>query len=127
MDLKNASETVINLTKEFITLVERVEPGWTRAFWRFESEDARYGSNASYESPSGIFLIGAIKQGAAYERMNELGRQLWDAEPDAKKRFCVCLLVVDSAFNYELKFERQDIRKWKITKMDGASGLPAGL
>jgi len=127
MNLESASELVVNLAKEFVTLVERLDPTWIRAFWRFESEEARYGSNASYDSPGGIFLIGAIKEGAAYERMNELGRQLWGAERDPSKRFCVCLLVIDCSLDYELKFEQQDIRKWKITKTNGATGIPADL
>jgi len=127
MDFDSAAESVIGLAQEFISLVRQLDPTWTRAFWRFESEELRYGSNASYVSPNGVFLVPALKQRVAIDALNEMGRKLWASEPDSAKRFCVCLLLVDSNFSYEIKFERQDLSKWRITKLDGATGLPAGL
>jgi hypothetical protein len=127
MDFDRSSEVIVALAQEVVAMTRRIDPLWSRAFWRFESEDSRYGSNSSYVAPSGVTLIPTVSEGATFNRLNHLGRQLWESEADPSKRFCVCLLVIDSSLNYEVKFERSDMSKWRITKLNGASGLPAGL
>ena len=127
MDLDKSSEVVIALAKEFMSAVRRIAPTWNRAFWRFESEEFRFGSNASYVTPDGVFLVPAIREGVLFDAMNSLGRQLWECEPDPTKRFCVCLLSIEDTFDYEIKFESRDISKWRITKVGGKSGIPEGL
>jgi hypothetical protein len=37
------------------------------------------------------------------------------------------LLVADSSFNYEIKFEYQDLQKWRISKIAGGTGVPEGI
>ena len=37
------------------------------------------------------------------------------------------LLIADSNFDYEIKFEYSDMDKWRISKMKGGTGVPAGL
>ena len=127
MDFDRSTEVIVSLAQEVVGMMRRIEPSWSRSFWRFESEDSRCGSNASYEGPSGVTLISTLSEGPAFNRLNELGRQLWESEANPEKRFSVCLLVIDSSLNYEVKFERSDMSKWRITKLNGASGLPAGL
>lgn len=127
MDLDKSSEAVVALAKEYISAVRRIAPTWTRAFWRFESEEFRFGSNASYETPDGVFLVDPMKEGALFKAMNSLGRELWESEADAKKRFSVCLLSANNTFEYEIKFEREDISKWRISKLNGKTGIPEGL
>jgi len=127
MDFDRSAEVIVALAQEIVVMMRRIDPSWIRAFWRFESEDFRYGSNSSYEGPSGVTLISALKESAAFNRLNQLGRQLWESEADPNKWFSVCLLVIDSALDYEVKFEKSDMSKWRITKLNGASGLPAGL
>jgi hypothetical protein len=127
MDFDRSSKVIVALAQEVVAMMRRIDPSWSRAFWRFESEDSRYGSNSSYEGPSGVTLIPTLGEGPAFNRLNHLGRQLWESESDPNKRFSVCLLVIDSSLNYEVKFEKSDMSKWRITKLNGASGLPAGL
>jgi hypothetical protein len=127
MNFDGASPVVIALAKEFISAMQRINPLWERAYWRFVCADDRYGSNASYSASTGISLIGALKEGKLFDDLNELGRRLWNFESDPSRKFCVCLLVVSSDFNYEIKFEQHDKNKWRITKLDGKSGLPEGL
>lgn len=43
------------------------------------------------------------------------------------KKRGVLLLSVDSQLNYDVKFEFEDVNRWKITKLNGATGLPAGI
>lgn len=35
--------------------------------------------------------------------------------------------MVDSSFEYEIKFEYEDMNRWRISKFDGGTGIPAGL
>lgn len=127
MNFDGASPVVIALAKEFITAMQRINPSWERAFWRFTSADDQYGSNASYTASSGVTLISTLSEGKLFEDLNDLGRQLWNFEIDPSRKFCVCLLIVNSDFDYEIKFEQRDPNKWRITKLDGKSGLPEGL
>ena len=124
MDFDKSSEVVVALAKEFISAIRRIDPNWNRAFWRFESEDYRFGSNASYVTPDGVSLISTIKEKVLFESMNLLGRSLWESESDPEKRFCVCLLSIEDNFDYEIKFERENMSRWRITKLDGKSGIP---
>jgi hypothetical protein len=127
MDFDGAAPVVISLAKELITAMQRIKPGWERAYWRFVSEDDRYGSNASYSAATEVTLISTVKESQLFERLNNLGRQLWNSEHDLNRKFRVCLLVVTSDFDYEIKFEQHDENRWRITKLDGKSGLPDGL
>lgn len=127
LDLGKSSEVVVALAKEFMSAIRRISPTWKRAFWRFESEEFRFGSNASYVTLDGVYLVPAIKEGALFDAMNSLGRKLWECESDPTKRFCVCLLSIEDNFDYEIKFETEDLSKWRITKVGGKTGVPEGL
>ncbi|GAB7126174.1 hypothetical protein JCM19000A_06810 [Silvimonas sp. JCM 19000] len=39
----------------------------------------------------------------------------------------VFLLVIDSNFDYEIKFEYEDLDRWKISKLGGGTGVPVGI
>jgi len=39
----------------------------------------------------------------------------------------VFLLVTDSTFDYEIKFEYHDMNRWRISKLGGGSGVPEGI
>lgn len=36
------------------------------------------------------------------------------------------LLIVKDNFSYEIKYEFEDLEKWRITKLGGATGIPEG-
>ena len=127
MDFDGATPVVISLAKELITAMQRITPGWERAYWRFVSADDRYGSNASYSEATEVTLISTLRESQLFEKLNNLGRELWNSERDPSRKFRVCLLVVTSDFDYEIKFEQHDENRWRITKLDGKSELPDGL
>ncbi len=127
MDFDEASPLIIAQAKELISAMQRISPTWDRAYWRFESSDNHYGSNASYSCASEVTLISTLNESELFDRLNNLGRQLWSRETDPLRKFCVCLLVVTSDFDYEIKFEQSQKDKWNITMLDGKSGLPEGL
>lgn len=119
-----ASAVVVDLAKEFVSLVGSLDSTWTKAYYRFRAEELRYGSNASLVSGSGVILLGAIRHGPFYESMNEKGAKL--LHHLGKKRG-VFLLIVDNKLDYDIKFEWDDLRRWEISKMDGRSGIPEGI
>ena len=116
-----ATEIVIELAKEFIGLMRELEPKWSNAYYRFRFEEARQGSNASYVSDSNVSLIGALKWSGFYARMNALGAKLIDV---LGKTQGVFLLSVDADSNYDIKFDWDNLCRWEITKLNGATGLP---
>lgn len=116
--------TIIELAKEFIGIVRKIEPGWTKAYYRFRSEGFRFGSKSSYVVGSTAMLISAMKHAKFYESMNEKGVKLLSLMGKEKGVF---VLVVDSSFKYDVKFEWEDLQRWEITKMNGGTGVPDGL
>jgi hypothetical protein len=123
--MQDESSAVISLAKMLTSLAQRADPSWQRAFWRFECEELRYGSNGSYEGKTGVQLFSVLKEAATFNEMNELARKIWQSEPEKTKRFCVLLLSITSNSGYEMEFEHSDISKWKINMLDGNSGLPS--
>jgi hypothetical protein len=91
------------------------------------SDESCWESNGSYESPNGVFLIDPLKHQSLFELWNKHGPALREATSSLGKKFCTCLLVVDSKFNYEILFEDVDPERWIITKINGANGIPLGL
>lgn len=119
-----ATEVVIKLAQEFIELMRTLEPEWTKAFYRFRLEGDRYGSNASYAVDSNISLIGALKWADFYDRMNAHGAKLLDILGKGQGVF---LLTVDAEFDYDIKFEWDDLSRWEISKVNGGTGQPLGI
>jgi hypothetical protein len=121
---EEASSVTIELAKELIELVRNMEPRWSKAYYRFRSEGVRYGSNGSYVVSSGAVLISAMKNAAFYARMNEKGAKLLSLFGKEKGVF---LLIADANFDYDVKFEWEDLHRWEITKLNGGTGVPAGI
>lgn len=124
---KIANETAtltIEIAKDFMSFMQAVDRRAERAFYRLLSEEFHYGSNASYLAGDEVNLISAMKHRDFFAAMNEKGRALLASMGKVRGVF---LLVIDADFNYELKFEWNDLQRWKITKLDGGTGVPAGL
>ncbi len=47
-----------------------------------------------------------------------------EIKKEAGKDFCVCLLRIDSDYNYNIYYEYAESKKWLISKLDGQSGIP---
>jgi hypothetical protein len=121
-----STQLIVEIAKLFISHLQATAPDWRRAFLRFHADDAHYGSTASYETPSGVFLISVIKYKDMYAEVNSRGWELRSVLPGVSP-FCVFVLAVTSDFDYKFDFERVDKDRWKITKMAGASGIPQGF
>lgn len=120
---------VFEIAKEFVELVRRVEPKWSKAYFRFCLEGPRdgwtkHGATASYVIKSTAALIAASKHGTFYDSMNNKIMRLLTM---LGKDQAVVLVVINSTFHCDIKFEYQNLDQWKITKMDGGTGIPEGL
>jgi hypothetical protein len=120
----SATAAIQEMAKDFIRCLHRVAPDFERAFFRFRLEPAAYGSNASYVSGAAVLLLDPFENSAFFEAANERARSLLH---NFGKTQGVALLTVDAAFDYKIDFDWYDLDRWKITKVDGASGIPAGL
>jgi hypothetical protein len=123
-----ASALVIELAKHVISQMQAHFPGWKKAYLRFNApSDFQHGWNASYVTENGVELISALRHRTFNDEIMRIGPRLREALANKGKKFCVFLLWADSKFNYHIDFEWQDIDKWNITKLNGASGLPHGF
>ena len=115
---------IVDIAKRFIELLRQLEPKWKKGYLRFRFDPGQYGSNASYENDSKVLLIDAMKNNQFYVSVNKKGAELMK---DLGNPQGVFLLVVDSTFKYKYHFEYEDLERWKISKMDGATGVPVGI
>ena len=128
-NIDEATRITIELAKLLISTMQSIETPWVRAFVRFQmTEEDNWGCRGSYQTSTGVMLFNAMKEGKQlFHGVNELGPLLRDATSNNGKKCCVFLLIVDSKFNYDIKFEHNDSERWKITKLNGDDGLPVGL
>lgn len=127
-NIDEATQITIDLAKLLISTMQSKEIPWHRAFVRFQmADDGHCRCNGSYETSTDVKLFSALSDGKhLYHSVNELGPRLRQTSSNKDQQWCVFLLIVDSDFNYDIKFEYNDIGRWNITKLDGASGIPAG-
>lgn len=118
------SHLVVELAREFMQLAMKVNPSWTKAFFRYCHEGARVGSNASCVYNGVAELIDPFEHNVAFNRLNTIGEALFRT---IEKDQAIILLIVDNKFNYDVKFEYSDMSKWMINKIDGATGIPTGF
>ena len=114
---------VIELARHAMTWLQAKAPGWKAGYVRVHQEPGSTNARASYATQDDVHLISAV--GDPFVRAaGEIGARLIAA---MDKERGIALLIVTSDFNYEVKFEWNDLERWMITKMNGASGRPAGL
>jgi hypothetical protein len=119
-----ASALVIDLAAAFTRLADEAAPGFTTAYLRFAAEGARFGSTASCVTPAGAALVDAVAHRGAFGRLNAFGARLLRS---LGRETGVVLLVIDAARGYEIRFEHQDLGRWRISRRDGGTGVPEGL
>lgn len=121
---ENQTEVVIFLAKNFFDLMNRIQPGWERAFFRFYRERSSFGSKASFRYCEIVDLVRVIQNQDFFEAMNVGSNRLFDL---LNEDMGVFLLEIDSELGYQISFEFKNIDRWSISKMNGSSGMPSGL
>lgn len=85
-----------------------------------ESPEAK----GSYVHETGVEIIDVLKHKNFFHPIAQKGK---DPLAALGKTEGVFLLSTDSNFDYEIKFEYQNLERWKITKMEGGTGMPEGV
>ena len=119
-----AAAVVIELAREFIEMLRSLGLEWDNGYFRFVHEGLNYGSNASYVVGSKATLIDTFEYESTFDSMNENGVKLLELLGKQQGTF---LMTVDSKFDYKIQFEFQNLSRWRITKLDGGTGVPEGL
>ena len=112
---------VIELTHEFMATMRQIAPKYTKAFFRFSAEAGKHGSNGSYAIDANVALIDPFAHNKFFTSMNEKAMRLLSA---MEKKNGIILLAIDSAFNYDINFEYENFARWKISKVNGGTGIP---
>ena len=124
MSHDEATPIVIELAKGFISLVRQMQPDWQKAYLRFSNWDSVSEIKGSYLHPDGVRIIPVTEHKDFFHPAARKGKDLLVALGKGEGVF---LLLVDSNFDYEFKFDHQTRDKWKISKLDGGTGIPEGL
>lgn len=127
MNNEKISAISIDYAKSAFKFLKAIGARWDKAFFRFSADESHNDCSASYVSNGAATLLSAIDHDAYFETMARYGEKLSALTESQHAGGFVCLLVVDSGFDYKIKFEFADSQKWKITKLDGGTGMPAGL
>jgi len=124
MITEEASPLVVDLAKSFISLIRGIAPDWSTGYLRFCSQAFVAESKASYVHQSGVEIIDVLKYKDFFQAISVKGQELLATLGKPEGLF---LLIVDSNFDYEIKFEYSNLDKWRITKMRGGTGIPTEL
>jgi len=119
-----SSAEVVGLAKELAEFACRLEAGWTMAYFRFSFEPTRLGSVVSYAARGNVLLIDPRRNADFFSSMNARGEQLFQL---LNKDKGIILVSVNRELDFDVKFEFDDLGRWKISKLNGGTGLPEGV
>jgi hypothetical protein len=122
--LEQQSAIVIDMAKSLIELLREHVPGWARGYCRFAIDEGVRAVTGSYVSDGKVSLLDVVEYEDFANRIMDLGEKLF---PLIGKTSGVLLLSVSSDFNYDVKFEFEDLQRWVISKVGGGTGIPDGL
>lgn len=115
---------VIDIAKSFIKLVQGIEPKWNKAYFRFRLQESVCEAKGSYVHGTEVVIINVLKHKDFFHPINDKAQELLTL---LGKMQGVFLLVVNSNFEYDIKFEYENMNRWKISKLDGGTGIPEGI
>lgn len=119
-----ASALIVELAGDYIGFLSELEPRWCKAYCRLYINESHSRAQASYEFDTRVELVSAVTWPDFYDRMLGYGAKLFAA---LEQKRGVMLLTVDLDYNYKVDFEWDNLNRWEITKMDGATGRPEGI
>jgi len=125
---KTQSEVTVLLAKKFISYMKNFSEPWDNAYFRFHFSDNDYGCNGSFSSNGNASIFDVFEHETLFDSLQEIALQLHEAilNADNSANFRVALLTINSAYEYDIKYEYEDINKWEITKTK-SNGIPVGL
>ena len=121
---EEATPLAMDLAKSFTALIRDIAPDWSKGYLRFCSSSSVSEAKASYVHPAGVAIVDVLQHVEFFHSATARGKELLAA---LEKSEGVFVLIADSNFDYEIKFEFSDMDKWRISKMKGGTGIPVGL
>jgi hypothetical protein len=121
MSHDNAAPLVVEMVKGLVSILGVSDPCWQKGYLRILLLEDRSRVEGSYTHGSSVDLIEAMQYGDSMQEIAKLGRQLLEA---LGKGEGLILLEVDSGLQYEIRFEYEDMERWRVDKADGNTGIP---
>jgi hypothetical protein len=114
---EETSAVVMELAGDLMRCCDNAQsdPAWERAFYRFEGESSWCRTNGVQVAGSEVEFLDAP---SSMQKNGEKLRGLLGKDQ------CLFLLEVDANARYNIKFDFENMKRWKISKQNGASGLP---
>lgn len=125
-DIDEATRLTIELAKLLVRDMQAMGAPWQKAFLRAEFGDGEQSIKGSYALENDVRLFNTLEYKPMFAAVHEIAPRLREASSNAGRKACVALLVVDSNFNYEVKYEYENSERWAISKLNGESGIPVG-
>ena len=125
-DIEEATRLTIDLARSLIRELQATGTPWEKAFLRAEIDDSVETYKGSIVLADGAQMMDVVAHKAFFAAVREIVPKLRVASANGDRRFCVALLIVDSTFDYEVKYEYIDPGRWALSRRDGSNGVPAG-
>ncbi len=123
-----ATALVIDLARHVIGFMRTTFPTWREVYVRMDAPtDSQRGARVSYVDANGVTIIDVMEHRAFIAGIMNFIPQLRDSLANNGRKFCVGLFRANAELDYHIDFEWNDLDKWAITKLRGATGLPVGL
>ena len=125
-NIDEASRLTVELAKSLIREMQGMGTPWKTAFLRVQFGDGVDTYKGSFVLSDGVQLFDVLKHKPFFASVREIAPQLREASANGDAQFCVALLIVDSNFGCEVKYEYAEPNRWAISKLGGGTGVPVG-
>lgn len=125
-DIDESSPLTIELAKLLIQEMQTMSLPWIKAFLRLDVSDDHQGVKGSYVLENVVKLFDVFKHKRMFAAALDIAPHLRETTSNEGRRFSLALLIVDSKFNYGIKYEYADSQRWATSKLNGNNGIPSG-
>jgi hypothetical protein len=122
MFTEESASLAIDIAKSFMQRLNGIEPKWEKGYLRYEYHDFVGEGKGTYVCKNKVEFIGLANE----DFIRQLHTQAQKFLESLDKPQRLFLLIVNSNKEYEFKFENKNMNRWKISKMDGGTGIPEG-
>jgi hypothetical protein len=126
-NIEEETRLIMELARLLISKMQSMGKPWRKAFLRSEIAEDMCTLKGSFILGDAVYLFDELQHKAMFSTARAIVPQVREASANGGRRFCVALLIVDSDFNYEMKYEYDDANSWEISKLGGRSGVPQGI
>ena len=122
MFTEESASLAIDIAKSFMQRLNDIEPKWEKGYLRYGYHDFVGEGKGTYVCKNKVEFIGLANEDFI-RQLHTQAQKLLESLDKPQRLF---LLIVNSNKEYEFKFENKNMNRWKISKMDGGTGIPEG-